>query len=179
MGGCCGKTNSGNFIVTGTTESKLNRIKWLGTAIGVDPSGAVQDNVNIAMTDANMTAKFGINPWYPLVRRVPSLGMKNGWTQITPGVVTAYTIDNIHYWDYERGNQSMFAVEMKNCCPGCLYPDIKEEWTMGHVFPPQIENNVFIDRGIASVFEEHYRLTEVKTLEDFDIYQSGFFNIIN
>ena len=73
----------------------------------------------------------------------------------------------------------MFAVEMKNCCPGCLYPDIKEEWTMGHVFLPQIENNVFIDRGVASVFEEHYRLTEVKTLEDFDNYQSGFFNIIN
>tara|TARA_R110001599_G_scaffold131054_1_gene306695 strand:+ start:18446 stop:20035 length:1590 start_codon:yes stop_codon:yes gene_type:complete len=177
MGGCCGKTSSGNFIITGNTESKIDRIKWLGTVIGIDPSGAIQDNRNIAMTDANMTAKYGINEWYPLVRRVPSLGMKNGWTQINQGIMTAYTIDNIHYWDYNVGG-TFFAVEMKNCCPGCLYPDIKEEWTMGHVFPPQIENNVFIDRGVASVFEEHYRLTEIKTLEDFDRYQSGFFNII-
>ena len=40
------------------------------------------------------------------------------------------------------------------------------------------KNNVFIDRGVASVFEEHYRITEVRNLEEFDRYQSGYFNII-
>jgi hypothetical protein len=67
---------------------------------------------------------------------------------------------------------------MKNCCPSCLYPDIKEEWSLGHVFPPQIKNNVFIERGIISVFEEHYRLNEVKRVEDIEGYQGGFFNTI-
>ena len=114
--------------------------------------------------------------------------MNNGWTVINDNLFTAYTINNIHYWDYStvptpspigQNVVTRFAVQMTNCCPGCLYPDIKEEWTLGHVFPPQIENNVFIDRGQISIFEEYYRITEVDKLEDFDNYQGGFFNIIN
>jgi hypothetical protein len=135
-----------------------------------------------------MTDKYGVNPYYPLIKRVPSLGMNDGWTVINENLFTAYTINNIHYWDYSTiptpspiGENviTRFAIQMTNCCPGCLYPDIKEEWTLGHVFPPQIENNVFIDRGQISIFEDYYRITEVDRLEDFDLYQGGFFNIIS
>ena len=211
-GGCCGTDSTGQYLITGFTQSKIDDIKFAGRAYSetcADPlctdevscigSGAGQcnstwgyNNITVATTDPDITAKYGVNPYYPLKMRVPSLGITNGWTQITPGQVTAYTINNIFYWDYatdtdtnKYGNTpttpvfTRFAVRMKNCCPGCLYPDIKEEWTMGHVFPPQIENNVFIDRGIASVFEEHYRITEINRLEDFDFYQGGYFNLID
>ena len=50
---------------------------------------------------------------------------------------------------------------------------------MKQLTPEQIENNVFIDRGQISVFEEYYRILEVKRIEDFDNYQGGYFNIIN
>ena len=216
-GGCCGRNLQGNYVITGYTKSKINDIKWPGKAYNAvcadpAPNGTIcidevscidplqcnstwgYDNIAVATTDPTITAKYGVNPYYPLQMKVPSLGMTNGWTQITEGQVTAYTINNIFYWDYAIGSDqgvgkggaskgpltfTKFALGMKNCCPGCLYPDIKEEWLMGHVFPPQIENKVFIDRGIASVFEEHYRITEVKRLEDFSFYQGGYFNLIN
>ena len=182
-GGCCGteEDDTGlNYVITGFTDSKIGQILW--------PGFSNASSVMEATTNPVMTNKYGVNPYYPLIKRVPSLGMNDGWTVINENLYTAYTINNIHYWDYSTtptpspiGNDviTRFAVQMTNCCPGCLYPDIKEEWTLGHVFPPQIENNVFIDRGQISIFEEYYRITEVKKIEDFDNYQGGFFNIIN
>jgi len=180
-GGCCGveEDNGLNYIITGFTDTKIGEILWPGYSNAA--------SVLEATTNPTMVDKYGVNPYYPLIKRVPSLGMNNGWTVINPNLFTAYTINNIHYWDYSTlptpqapGENviTRFAVQMTNCCPGCLYPDIKEEWTLGHVFPPQIENNVFIDRGQISIFEEYYRITEVNKLEDFDNYQGGFFNII-
>ena len=182
-GGCCGieEDYTGlNYVITGFTDSKIGQILWPGFS---NPASIVEATTNPTMTD-----KYGVNPYYPLIKRVPSLGMDDGWTVINENLFTAYTINNIHYWDYSTtptpspvGSDviTRFAVQMTNCCPGCLYPDIKEEWTLGHVFPPQIENNVFIDRGQISIFEDYYRITEVNKLEDFDNYQGGFFNIIN
>ena len=145
-------------------------------------------SVSEATTDPDIIDQYGVNPYYPLKKRVPSKEIDDGWTIISEKIYTAYTINNIHYWDYATTIEpsspgqnviTRFAVQMTNCCPGCLYPDIKQEWRMGHVFPEQIENNVFIDRGQISVFEEYYRILEVKRIEDFDNYQGGYFNIIN
>lgn len=182
-GGCCGKTDSGEYVITGHTSSKLSEVMW--------PSVSNTTNVLIATTDVGFIDRYGANQYYPLKKRVPSKGVYNGWTEIRENLYTAYTIDNIHYWDYDNigtpivgrrnvgdGVTTRFAVNMVNCCPGCLYPDIKEEWSLGHVFPPQIENNVFIDRGQISIFEDHYRISEIKRIEDFGTYQGGFFNII-
>jgi len=182
-GGCCGvgEDDGGlNYVITGFTDTKIGEILW--------PGFSNSASVLEATTNPTITDKYGVNPYYPLIKRVPSKGMNNGWTVINDNLFTAYTINNIHYWDYStvptpspigQNVVTRFAVQMTNCCPGCLYPDIKEEWTLGHVFPPQIENNVFIDRGQISIFEEYYRITEVDKLEDFDNYQGGFFNIIN
>ena len=182
-GGCGNDGTSGgtsSYIITGITDSKLGQILW--------PGYPNADSILEATTDPDMIDKYGVNPYYPLIKRVPSKGMDDGWTVINDYLFTAYTINNIHYWDYStvsrphpigRNVITRFAVQMTNCCPGCLYPDIKEEWTLGHVFPPQIENNVFIDRGQISIFEDFYRITEVNKLEDFDNYQGGFFNIIS
>jgi hypothetical protein len=54
----------------------------------------------------------------------------------------------------------------------------KEEMFFGVVFPQKIQNDVFIERGTTSPFETHLRLSEINTLDDFDKYGNGFFNII-
>jgi len=48
----------------------------------------------------------------------------------------------------------------------------------GVVFPQKIQNDVFIERGTSSPFETHLRLSEINTLDDFNKYGNGFFNII-
>ena len=54
----------------------------------------------------------------------------------------------------------------------------KEEMFFGIVFPQKIQNDVFIERGTSSPFETHLRLSEINTLDDFNKYGNGFFNII-
>ncbi len=60
-----------------------------------------------------------------------------------------------------------------------LYADVfKTDYLDGITYKPEIENNVFIDRGNYSAFERHIRLSEVKTLEDMENYGNGsFFNV--
>lgn len=55
----------------------------------------------------------------------------------------------------------------------------KEEIYFGIVFPPKVENNVFIDRGSVSVFEKHSRMSSILTIEQLLEYGNGYYNIVN
>lgn len=55
----------------------------------------------------------------------------------------------------------------------------KEEIYFGIVFPPKVENNVFIDRGTVSVFEKHSRLGSILTMEQLVEYGNGYYNLVN
>jgi hypothetical protein len=55
----------------------------------------------------------------------------------------------------------------------------KEELDLGIVFPHEINNDVFIDRGINSVLENQIKLSEVKNLGQLERYGNGFFNVKN
>lgn len=54
-----------------------------------------------------------------------------------------------------------------------LSPLIKEEKYLGVVFKPEVENGVFIDRGVADIFERHAILSEIKTTSDIDTNRGG------
>jgi hypothetical protein len=53
----------------------------------------------------------------------------------------------------------------------------KEELDLGVVFPHEIKNDVFIDRGAVSAKESQMRLAEIDTLSQFERYGNGFYNI--
>ena len=55
----------------------------------------------------------------------------------------------------------------------------KEELDLGIVFPHEINNDVFIDRGINSVLENQIKLSEIKNLGQLERYGNGFFNVKN
>jgi len=57
-------------------------------------------------------------------------------------------------------------------------PIVKEEKYLGMVDLPEIDNDIFIDRGVTSVSETHLRLSDVRSVGHFDIYNNGFYNII-
>lgn len=59
-------------------------------------------------------------------------------------------------------------------------PFIRNGYHLGISYPDEIDASVFIRRGTTSVFERHYKLSEVKTLTDMENYANGgFFNVIN
>ena len=53
---------------------------------------------------------------------------------------------------------------------------LKEEY-LGVVFKPEVESVVFINRGIADIFERHSLLSEIKTTNDIDTNRGGFIRI--
>jgi hypothetical protein len=56
---------------------------------------------------------------------------------------------------------------------------IKEDYLMGIISPPEIDNSIFIDRGNISVFENHFKLSEIESLDHLVRYGNGFYNIMN
>lgn len=53
----------------------------------------------------------------------------------------------------------------------------KEEYLINFSSPPKVDVNVTIDRGGASAFEKHYKLSECNTMQDLVNYGNNFFNI--
>ena len=55
-----------------------------------------------------------------------------------------------------------------------LYANVKEEEFLGIVFPPEISDDVFINRGVADIFERNAILSEIKTTDDLDNFRGGY-----
>jgi hypothetical protein len=54
----------------------------------------------------------------------------------------------------------------------------KQEVLMGVIDQPQIQTNVYIERGKNSAYERVQRLGEVDNLGDMENYGYGFFNVV-
>jgi hypothetical protein len=53
----------------------------------------------------------------------------------------------------------------------------KEEYLFGITFTPTVDNDILIDRGINTVFQNHLQLSEIKNMSDLVNYGNGFYNI--
>jgi len=53
----------------------------------------------------------------------------------------------------------------------------KEEYLFGIISLPEVESDVFIDRGLTSVMDMHLRMSEIKNLEELAKYGNGFYNL--
>ncbi len=98
-------------------------------------------------------------------------------TDVNP-VFTAYTIQNVDYYDYNNGLTLFFTPSS-----GFTYDNIteepitKDELLMKVSDQGQIQTNVFVERGKNSGFERVQRLGEIDNLGDLENYGYGFFNV--
>jgi len=53
----------------------------------------------------------------------------------------------------------------------------KQEEFLGMVFQPEVRSDVFINRGIADIFERHALLSELKTTDDIDNSRAGWLTV--
>lgn len=54
---------------------------------------------------------------------------------------------------------------------------VQQEYLFGVVSNPEVESDVFIDRGSISVMELHLRLSEINNIAELTRYGNGFYNI--
>ena len=60
-----------------------------------------------------------------------------------------------------------------------ISPAIRKEELLGYTMPETLTNNIYIDRGYATVLDKHLRMGEISSLEALEKYGNGSFNLIN
>jgi hypothetical protein len=53
----------------------------------------------------------------------------------------------------------------------------KEEYLFGIISPPEVQSDVFIDRGETTVMDKHLRMSEIKNMGQLERYGNGFYNL--
>lgn len=144
-------------IVTGTTEaSRLSELKKFSV------SGTLSD---LYFTSLDPTVADGVNP--------SLTSTATTWT---------YYIGGITYVDDVASNITSFTFESLGYDDEnnfCDYPFIKDETKQNIIDEPEIDNNVFIIRQSLPVYQNIYRLQDVRNLSDLEKYAGGAkFNVV-
>lgn len=137
------------FVVSGTTESRLSELELYGTK----------------------NYRIGV----PVISNGEIWGVINS---IEPNIFTAYTVNNVEYYDFENG-VTIFSELSSGFTENELtaVPITKQEVLNKVVDQPQIQSNIFVERGKNSAYERIQRLGEVDNLGDLLNYGYGFFNV--
>jgi hypothetical protein len=101
------------------------------------------------------------------------------WGEFNNGLYTAYTINNVDYYDYSDG-RTVFVVMSSGMTPDMMICSAitKNEVLLNVIDEAEVQTNVFIERGKISGLERIERLGEINNIGDLEKYGYGFFNII-
>ena len=101
------------------------------------------------------------------------------WGPDATNTYTAYTINDIDYYDYVDGT-TIFIVESSGItsdmivCSGLT----KNEVLLNVIDEAEVQSDVFIDRGKVSAYERVLRLNEIDNIGELMIYGYKFYNIV-
>jgi len=102
------------------------------------------------------------------------------WGEFQNGLYTAYTVNDIDYYDYSDGT-TIFSVQSSGLTSDMLVCSAitKNEVLLNVIDEAEVQSNVFIERGKNSALESIERLGEINNIGDLEKYGYSFFNIIN
>ena len=145
------------FIVSGYTDSTINDLRVYG-----NKSLLLGGKFNVGV---NVTGDNGVE------------GVVHGPS--SDGLYTAYTINDIDYYDYSDGT-TIFVVESSGITEDMVVCSAmtKNDVLMGMIDDAEIQSNVFVERGKMSGLESMERIGEVDNVGDLEKYGYKFFNII-
>ena len=118
------------------------------------------------------------NPEYQV--GVPVIANGQIWGAITDmnPLFTAYTINSVNYYSYVDGTTIYFEQSSGFTNNNLTAEPITKNETLLKVYDqPQIQTDIFIERGKNSAYERVQRLGEVDNLGDMINYGYGFFNV--
>lgn len=140
------------FLITGYTMSSLSDLKQYGTT------------------------QYIPNQW--VTGNTGTIGKYSGVS--SNGLYTAYTINDIDYYDYSNGT-TIFVVKSSGLTSDMLVcqPIVKNDLLMNIIDEAEVQSNIFIERGKNSALERVERLGEVDNVGDLVKYGYKFFNVNN
>ena len=143
------------FLVSGYTESSINYLSQYGPKYNL-LGGKFKIGVEVTGT----TGCVG-TVWGPDVTNV----------------YTAYTINNIDYFDFE--DYTLYVTYSSGLTQNDLIMSAitKNEGLINVIDQPEVQTNVFIERGKQSVLEYIERIGEIDNVGDLEKYGYGFFNV--
>lgn len=177
--------NFGNLQISGNTDSKLDDVKTYnaitpyisGFTMNVEPYIAYN---NVAIVGVDM---------------VKSLEDPIIYVFDTPNDINLGTTNQIYglrYLDYSGETRDVvinseivtiplttvnYIGEGFNETNTSLSALTKEEYLFGIISPPEIQSDIFIERGATTVMDMHLRLSETKNLGQLVKYGNGFYNL--
>ena len=102
------------------------------------------------------------------------------WGPSSDNIYTAYTVNDIDYYDYDDGT-TVFMTYSSGMTPDMMVCSAitKNEVLLNVIDEAEIQSNVFIERGKNSALERIQRLGEVDNVGDLEKYGYKFFNVTN
>jgi hypothetical protein len=125
--------------------------------------------------------QYGSIPYKPGVSVTGNTGAIGVYSGVSlDGLYTAYTINDIDYYDYSDGT-TLFVVTSSGLTSDMVVcqPIVKNELLLGIIDEAEVQSNIFIERGKNSALERIERLGEVDNIGDLEKYGYKFFNVIN
>lgn len=123
--------------------------------------------------------RWGANPY-----TVGYVFTKNGQTfgqidSITTEY-TSYTINNVSYYNLVNG-KTLYIINSSGLTENDIVASAitKNEYLLDFVMAPELQTDVFVERGKYSPFEGIQRLGEVDNIGDLEKYGYGYFTIRN
>lgn len=144
------------FLITGYTKSSLYDLTQYGPKYNLY-NGKFRLNIQVTGTSGCVGMVYGPNP---------------------TNEYTAYTVNNILYWDLNDGTTLYFvSSEGIKQDDYVLSAITKDEALLNIIDEPQIQSNIFVERGKMSPIETIERMGEIDNLGDLIKYGYGFFKI--
>jgi len=143
------------FLVSGNTESTINDLAQYGPISSLY-GGKFKIGIQVTGTTGSVGTVWGPDP---------------------DGLYTAYTINQIDYFDYE--NFTIFMVYSSGFTQDNIIMTglTKNEALINVIDQPEVQTNVFVERGKNSALEYIERIGEVDNVGDLEKYGYGFFNV--
>lgn len=175
-----------NLTITGSTDSKISELMSYKSTQMYIPS------FDIVKTDYQNYENIPLSA----VSRVTVLGEPKKYvfdTVVDANIGTSNQIYGLYYQDFTGKTNTVSINGLPIIIPLTVFSYIgegqnetntslsaltKEEYLFGIISKPEVKNDVFIDRGVTSVFEPHLRLSEIKTLGELTRYGNGFYKIV-
>tara|TARA_B100001287_G_scaffold270615_1_gene269627 strand:- start:496 stop:996 length:501 start_codon:yes stop_codon:yes gene_type:complete len=161
--------------ITGYTSSRLNEVKTL------DINEPYKVGVNGVLSVTPDYIEYKIDDiFYKTYTPKPSMGKPNFQKGIKGTRVTVTKKIKNYITPPQIGEpvQQNTTFRFQNINNNFeTYPSIKEENKLEQVFLPEIEDEIFIERGAGNIYEKHMRLMDINNIGQLETYKNGFYFI--